>query len=140
MELLTMSTSELERLRILQEVQNGFRRQRDAARELGVSERQLRRLLRALEGQGAASVPSKKRGKAPNNRISDDLRARVLERCRGDYRNFGPTFLAETLVARDGIRVSREWLRALLVENDLWHDKRRKRTVHPLRARRPGRG
>jgi transposase len=132
-----LDKAELERFRVLQEVQRGFRRQRDAAMELGVSERQLRRLLRGLEAQGAASVPSKKRVKAPNNRISDDLRLRVLERCRSDYRGFGPTFLAETLAARDGIEVSAEWLRALLVENALWTTKRRKRNVHPLRARRP---
>jgi transposase len=137
MELLTMTKAELERLRILQEVQRGFRRQRDAAMELGVSERQLRRLLRGLEAQGAASVPSKKRGKAPNNRVSDTVRAQVLERCRSDYRGFGPTFLAETLAARDGIEVSAEWLRALLIEHDLWRSKRRKRNVHPLRERRP---
>jgi transposase len=137
MELLTMTKAELERLRILQEVQRGFRRQQDAATELGVSERQLRRLLRGLEAEGAASVPSKKRGKPPNNRISESVRAQVLERCRGDYRGFGPTFLAETLSARDGIDVSAEWLRALLIANDLWTNKRRKRNVHPLRERRP---
>ncbi len=65
------------------------------------------------------------------------MRLRVLERCRSDYRGFGPTFLAETLAARDSIDVSAEWLRALLVANDLWTSKRRKRNVHPLRVRRP---
>lgn len=132
-----MTKAELERLRILQDVQRGFRRRQDAATDLGVSERQLRRLLRGLEAGGAASVPSKKRGKPPNNRVAETVRAHVLERCRGDYRGFGPTFLAETLAARDGIEVSAEWLRTLLVEHDLWTTKRRKRTVHPLRERRP---
>lgn len=117
--------AELERLRILQLVHNGFQRRRDAASGLGVSERQLRRLLHAFEAHEVASVASKKRGKASNNRRSEKLRMRVVERCRADYRYFGPTLLAKTLATRDGIHVSREWLRLLLVENDLWHVKHR---------------
>ncbi|MGH7748895.1 MAG: ISNCY family transposase, partial [Candidatus Dormibacteria bacterium] len=61
----------------------------------------------------------------------------ILERYRSDYRGFGPTFLAQTLAQRDDILVSREWLRALLVEHDLWKPKRRRRNIHPLRERRP---
>ncbi len=132
-----MTVPELERLCVLQQVHDGVRRQREAAVALGLSERQLRRLVRRLEEEGAVAVASKRRGKLPNNRVADEIREAVLERCRGDYRGFGPTFLAQTLAERDRIDVSREWLRALLVENDLWQSKRRKRNVHPLRARRP---
>ena len=95
-----MTKAELERLRILQEVQRGFRRQQDAATELGISERQLRRLLRGLEAEGAASVPSKKRGRPPNNRVSETVRAQVLQRCRGDYRGFGATNAGIRLAAQ----------------------------------------
>ncbi len=74
-----MTKAELERLRILQEVQEAFD---VSVMPTRVSERQ--RLLRGLEARGAASVPSKKRGKPPNNRVSETVRAQVLERCRGD--------------------------------------------------------
>ncbi len=129
-----MTVPELERLRVLQQVHDGVRRQREAAVALGLSERQLRRLVRRLEEDGAVAVASKRRGKLPNNRVADEIREAVLERCRGDYRGFGPTFLAQTLAERDRIDVSREWLRALLVENDLWQSKRRKRNVQSTGA------
>ena len=136
MELLTVTTAELERLRIVQQVQDGTRTGRQAAIDLGLSERQLRRLRRRIEAGGSGAIASKQRGKPPNNRLDDAIRATVLERCRGDYRDFGPTFLAQTLAERDGISVSREWLRTLLIEENLWQSKRRKRNAHPLRARR----
>lgn len=131
-----MTAPELARLRLLQQVVEGTRSRKKAAEELDLSPRQVRRLLRRFEAQGTATVISKRRGKVPNNRLPDALRATILERVRSDYHDFGPTFLAQTLRDRDGIHVSREWLRALLVEHNLWHSKRRKRNVHPLRARR----
>lgn len=137
MELLALSTAELDRLRTLQRVPDGYLTQRQAAARLGLSERQVRRLIRAFEKQGPAAVASKRRGRAPNNRISSELRARIIERYRCDYRGFGPTLLAQTLAERDRISVSRETLRALLVENGLWQASRRRVQRHPLRERRP---
>jgi transposase len=137
MELLIMSQSESTRLRVLQEVRDRVRTRAQAGIELGLSERQLRRLLRRVEAEGAEAIISKRRGRPPNNRLADDVRATILARCRAEYRGFGPTFLAEVLRERDDIAVSREWLRALLVENGLWKSTRRKRNIHPLRTRRP---
>ncbi len=132
-----MTPSELDRLRTLQRVVDGSLSQTAAALILTISERQVRRLIGAFERDGPQSVLSKRRGAAPNNRVVDSIRATILERYRNDYRGFGPTFLAQTLAKRDDTIVSREWLRALLIEHDLWKPKRRRRNVHPLRQRRP---
>ncbi len=132
-----MTTAELERFAVLQRVRDGTLSRQQAALDLKISERQLRRLIRKIETAGAAGVTSKRRGQPPNNRVEESVRARVLERYRSDYRGFGPTLLAQTLRERDQIEVSREWLRAVLIENELWQSKRRRRNVHPLRARRP---
>jgi transposase len=137
MELLTMTARELDRIVVLQQVRDGYRTQAQAALDLAISERQLRRILRAFERDGPPALISKRRGKAPNNRIDRGLRAQVLEHYRNDYHDFGPTLLAQALSERNGIDVSREWLRNLLIENKLWKRKRRRRSVHPLRERRP---
>jgi transposase len=96
-----MTTDELSRLRLLQRVLEGGRSRREAAADLGVCERQLRRMLRRLEAQGAQSVISQRRGNVPNNRLDDELRSTVLSKYRADYVGFGPTFLAQTLRERD---------------------------------------
>jgi len=137
MELLTMSPTEVARLLVLQEVRDRVKTPAQASIDLGLGGRQLRRLLRRFESEGLGAVVSKRRGRPPNNRLPDALRSTILDRCRGEYRGFGPTFLAEVLRERDGVTVSREWLRALLVENGLWKSKGRKRNTHPLRTRRP---
>ena len=136
MELLTLTTIELDRMRTLQRVVDGYLTRSDASGVLGIGDRQLRRLLDAFARSGVEAVMSKRRGRPPNNRIAESVRAVILERCRGDYQRFGPTFLAQTLAERDGIVVSHEWLRSLLIENDLWKAKRRKRNLHPVRERR----
>jgi transposase len=137
MELLSMTPSELNRIQTLQSIVDGGLSQVDAARKLGISERQVRRLVADFEKSGPPGVLSKRRGAAPNNRIDNAVRDKILERYKGDYHGFGPTFLAQTLAERDGIIVSRESLRALLIEHDLWQAKRRRWNVHPMRERRP---
>jgi hypothetical protein len=136
MELLTMTPAELNRLQTLQRIADGALTQVEAARTLGLSERQVRRLVAAFEATGPGSVLSKRRGSKPNNRLDDAVRSTVIDRYRGEYHGFGPTFLAQTLAARDGIVVSRECLRALLIEQKLWRPKQRRRNLHPLRERR----
>jgi DNA-binding Lrp family transcriptional regulator len=137
MELLTMTAAELDRLRTLERIADGALTQVQAARLLELSERQVRRLMRRLEGDGARCVLSKRRGVRPNNRRDDTLRNAVLERYRSSYHGFGPTLLGQTLAERDDIVVSREWLRALLIANGLWKPRQRRRSIHPLRERRP---
>jgi len=136
MELLTMTARELDRIVLLQQVQDGSLSQVAAAATLALSERQVRRLVRAFERGGPVALISQRRGKTPNNRLGPTLRSTVLEKYQGNYRDFGPTLLAQTLAERDDIRVSREWLRHLLIEHKLWKTKRRRRNVHPLRERR----
>ena len=131
-----MTGPEIERLTVLQSVCQGHLSQMNAASSLGISTRQVRRLVGALKRDGPKAVVSKRRGKRPNNRIDDRLRALVLDCYRLEYRDFGPTFLAQALLEREGISVSREWLRRHLIQSGMWKAKRRKRNVHPLRQRR----
>ena len=56
-----MSARELDRLEVLGRVAERRLTQRQAAKQLGLSERQLRRLCRALGQQGATGLVSRKR-------------------------------------------------------------------------------
>jgi hypothetical protein len=60
---------------------------------------------------------------------------------KGQYHDFGPTLAAEYLKDKDGIRISKEALRQLLIEAGWWRCKRRRTAeVHVWRPRRSGRG
>ena len=63
-----MSQRERDRLKVMEPVMSGRRRQREAARLLGLSVRQVRRIQRRLEAEGDGAVIHRLRGRPSNRR------------------------------------------------------------------------
>lgn len=110
------------------------------ARELGLSQRQVQRLVRDVRVDGAVAVRHKLCGRASNNRISDLKRDYILSLIRSDHPDFGPTLAAEKLAERHGIRVSSESLRQWMMAAGLWQSRTQRRQVHQPRLRREALG
>jgi len=136
MELVTLSSKELRRLEVLQAALDRRIDQREAARLLDLSVRQIKRLTRALRDGGPSGLASRRRGRRPNNAIDPVLKARVLELYRTRYDGFGPTLAIEKLRELDGLTISRESLRQWLVAEGLWRAGKRRAHPRPPRARR----
>jgi transposase len=136
-ERIEMSEQEVSRLEVLSQVADGRLSQRKAGERLGLSERQVRRLLRGYEARGAQALVSQRRGRASNRRIAAAIKSAILARVQDCYADFGPTLAVEYLRA-EGYRVSKETLRQWLMEAGQWKAKpdRHKRR-HPPRLRRP---
>lgn len=135
--LLQMSTKELSRLAVMKRLDEKRLRQKEAAQMLGVGVRQVKRLLRRYRGDGAAGLVSKRRGKASNNQLDEKIRQKALKLLQGKYRGFGPTLAHEKLVERDGLRISDESVRQVMIAEGLWKPKKvRKTQVHQMRERR----
>ncbi len=75
-ELLTMSKKELNRLEVMQRIKEKRLTQKEAARMLGLSVRQVKRLYSAYRQQGAVGLVSKRRGKPSNNRLDVQVEQR----------------------------------------------------------------
>jgi transposase len=135
-----MSRKERDRLKVLAALAEGRLRQRQAAGLLGLSVRQVRRVLRRYEAEGDAGLVHRARGRPSNRRLPQALRRRAVARVRRHYRDFGPTLASEKLAERDGLVVSRETLRGWMMEADLWKRRRPARQVHLWRPRRPSFG
>ena len=86
-------------------------RQREAARWLGVSVRQVKRLLARYRERGPAGLVSGHRGKVSNNAMAAVVRRAAMDLVRERYADFGPTFACEKLVEVHGYRLSVETLR-----------------------------
>jgi transposase len=69
MDMLTMSKEELSRLEVMERLDERRMRQRTAGEILGVSVRQVKRLLRAYRCEGAAWLVSKQRGKPCHHQL-----------------------------------------------------------------------
>jgi len=132
-----LSERELERLGVLERLRTGGLSQADAALALGLSTRQVRRLLRRLERTGLEGLRSLRRGRKPNNWIDAARREAAVALLRAHYPDFGPTLACQMLAERHGLVFSVETTRTLMREAGLWRAKRRSVRFHPPRARRP---
>lgn len=137
-DLLRMSGKELTRLEVVQRLVEGGMKQREAAGRLGVSVRQIKRLVRAFRRQGAAGLVSQRRGQPSNRRIPEAEQAHFITLVNQHYQDFGPTLAAEYLTRCHGFTRSVETLRGWMIEAEIWTAKRaRRRRPHPPRERRP---
>lgn len=135
--LLTMSTKEVNRLETIQLVAKKHIKQKEAAKQLNVSVRQVRRLLKAYRQSGGSGLVSKHRGKVSNRAHLREHKERIIAQVRQHYADFGPTLAAEKLLERDSLSINKETLRQWMIEAGLWQSKRRKAVVvHQQRARR----
>src|SRR5436853_3127030 len=92
-----MSQRERDVLKVMSAVLKGGRTQAEAARLLGRSERQVRRIQRRLEAEGDGAVVHRLRGKPSNRALGEAVKRSALGLYRAKYRDFGPTLAAEKL-------------------------------------------
>ena len=99
--------------------------------EIGITERQVRRLLRQLKRRGDKAVVHAARGESSNRKIEEETRQKAIEIPTQDvYRGFGPTLASEYLEKKHDIEVSRETTRKWMIEAKLWRP-RRERVIAP---------
>jgi len=133
-----MTQKERDRLVVLRKAERKLITQRQAAVELGMTERHVRRLLGKLRREGDRAVIHGLRGKPSNRRLSEAAGAEIVAILSAPvYEGFGPTLAAEYLAKEHGIEVGRETLRGLMIRAKLWRAKPRKpEKVHVWRPRR----
>jgi transposase len=135
--LLTMSNQELTRLEAMQRVKDKRLTQKEAARMLSLSVRQIKRLYRAYKAQGARGLVSRRRGKPSNNRLEAETQQKAIDLIYEHYRDFGPTLAHEKLTEKHDLRISRESVRGIMIAEGIWKPKRAKQpSTHQMRERR----
>ena len=136
-ELLTMSKRELTRFEVMQRIKDKRLTQKEAARMLSLSVRQIKRLYRAYKAQGARGLVSRRRGKPSNNRLEAETQQKAIDLIHEHYRDFGPTLAHEKLTEKHKLRISRESVRGIMIAEELWKPKRAKQpSAHQMRERR----
>ena len=136
-QLLTMSKKEVTRLEAVQRIQEKRLTQKEAANMLGLSIRHVRRLYRAYRERGAQGLVSQRRGKPSNNRLNPQVVQQAIDLVYDRYRDFGPTLAHEKLTEAHKLRLSRESVRRIMIEEGIWKPKKaRKAAIHQMRERR----
>jgi transposase-like protein len=139
---LWMSTKERDRLKVLHEVKKRHITQKQAAVELGLSVRWVRKLLARLGARGDGALRHGLRGRRSNRKTPEAVKRRAVELYREKkqaklWHDYGPTLAVEELAEQHGIAISRETLRQWLIEAKLWRSRRAHvEQVHVWRTRR----
>jgi biotin operon repressor len=133
-----MTQAERDRLVALKKAKKKLITQKQAAEELGITERHVRRLLRALKRRGDKAVVHALRGLPSNRKIAGETEqdaVAILK--RPVYRGFGPTLGSEYLTKKHDIEVSRETVRQWMIQAKLWRARQQRvEKIHEWRPRR----
>lgn len=129
-----LSEKEAPRPGVIEALRAGVLTQREAAEQLGLSTRQVRRLAKRYAAEGAAGLVSRLRGRRPANAIPEAVREAAMELVRERYADFPPKQVWERLTELHGFELGQETVRQLMLAEGMWTAKRKRVVqVHPPR-------
>jgi len=133
-----MTQADRDRLVALRKTKKKLITQREAAEELELSVRQVKRLLHAIKESGDRAVIHGLRGVPSKRRMAEQIQQKATQILgREEYRGFGPTLASEYLASHHAIQASRETVRKWMQEAGLW--KPRPQSIAAIHVWRPRR-
>lgn len=139
--IIAMSTKEASRISVLEKLKTKHLKQGKAAQILGISVRQVRRLLGRYRRGGVAALTHHLRGIPSNNQADPKVLDAAIATIKDRYHDFTVTLSHEKLVARHAFPYSRETLRGAMMTVGIWTPKRQPAPViHEMRERRASEG
>jgi transposase len=133
---LTLTQKEQARLQIPNGVLAHQISAEEAAEVLGLSQRQVWRILSAYRKEGAAAVAHGNRGRSPANTLPQETRDRVILLARNSYPGVNHMHLAELLAEREEVALARTTVRRILLGAGLPSPRRRRPPRHRIRRQR----
>jgi len=118
-----MTMQDRDRLKVLHEVKKKHITQKEAAEQLGLSRRWVKKLMKRLRKEGDRGVMHRLRGKESNRKIALKVQQKAVKIVRAEYGDFGPTLAAEYLGEQHDIAVGKETLRQWMIEGGIWKPK-----------------
>jgi transposase len=135
-DIVRMTKRELERWQVIQRVLGGELTQVLAGEALGLSERQVRRMVKKVRRRGTRALAHASRGRESPRKMAEALEDRIAEVIRSRYPDFSPLHAAEKLSERHRIEVSREKVRQVMMAKGLWRRRRYRKAAHVWRERK----
>ena len=128
-----MNSREQQRLMVLNQVMGGELSGEEAAVLMGVSVRQMRRLMAAYRKEGAAALAHGNRGRVPVHALATPVKARVVEAAQTTYGGCNLAHLRDLLAEREGLALSRSSVWRVLRAAGLKSPRKRRRPPHRCR-------
>jgi transposase len=135
-DIITMSRREAKRLHILHQAFDKKMTQVEAAGHIGLSDRQIRRMIKRIREEGDEGICHRSRGKTSNHRIPRRIKEGALKLFKQEYADFNIAHAAEKLFEVHGIAINDETLRIWLNEAAIPYKKRKVRKHRQRRERK----
>jgi hypothetical protein len=135
-DIIIMSREELKRIGVVKKIFEKEITQVVGAEYLGISKRQINRIVIRVRNEGDNGVIHKLRGVESNRRFPEELKTKVLSLYDRKYEGFGPLLASEKLEEYDRIKISDETLRKWLIVEGKWEKRRKGRKHREWRERK----
>jgi len=112
-ERVTFTMKEIKRLYVIQQVEDKKMTGREASYHLGLSIRQVRRLLVKFREKGGAGLIHGNRGHPAHNRIDEDVRVKIQGLAEEEYKDYNDSHFTEEIEDEYGLKVSRSTVRRI---------------------------
>ena len=122
-----MTTAERIRLTVIEELTDGRINVPTAALKLNLSVRQIKRLKKRFKQYGHDSLIHGLRGKPGLRKTDMQMEMEIVKTIKEKYHDFGPLLAWEKIAAVHNIPIGRETVRAIMIRNNIWESKKRKR-------------
>ena len=132
----TLNAREQRRLQVLNLVGSGQATAAQAGELLGLSVRQIRRLLTAYRREGAAGLEHGNRGRVSPRRVAEAVAAEILRLAQTEYIDYNDQHFTEELEDPHQIKVSRSTVRRLRRGAGLGSPRKRRAPRHRRRRER----
>jgi len=130
--------NELKRISIIQSVIDKKRTQKEAANALGVSERQIRTLVKRFREEGPNGLKHKNKLNKPSHSFSEDFKTKIIQlKLSDNYIDTNFSHFRDLLEERENIKISYSALYNILHSNNIISKKSHKpRKTHRRRKRK----
>lgn len=135
-EIVSLNAREQQRVKVLNRVERKELTGVEGAQLMGLSLRQVRRLLAGYRKEGVAALAHGNRGRSPAHRLSQETRNRVVELAQGPYQGLNHHHFQEVLEEREGLTLSRSSVWRILRGAGMPSPRRRRPPQHRARRER----
>ncbi len=136
MEMVTLSKKENKRAMVLAKVDRHEITAAQAGEVIGLSVRQVRRLLAEYRKDGPAALVHGNRGRQPSHTLPTAIRTQILELAQSKYVGFNHSHLTEKLQEVEEVAASRSTVRRVLVNSGIKSPRKRRPPKHRRRRER----
>lgn len=127
---IVMSQKEVKKYDIIKKLINKELNGSEAADLLNMTVRHIRRLKMKVNKDGIKGLVHGNRGKAGNRHIPGKEKEKIIELLHKHYHDFGPLLASEKLEERHGIKRDKGTIRSIMIKENLWQPKRKKKEQH----------